>query len=123
MSNKAIGIIISAAVLLSPLVSIAQVACTADAMQCPDGSYVGRTGPNCQFAACPTKVKPPSSSFSPVPCIVPSRYLYRGVVDTAPDGDVFNLQVYLGELGLFTPTPIGIFGPLTFSAVVKYQSA
>jgi len=29
------------------------VACTADAMQCPDGSYVGRTGPNCQFV-CPT---------------------------------------------------------------------
>ena len=23
--------------------------CTADAMQCPDGSYVGRTGPNCEF--------------------------------------------------------------------------
>lgn len=28
------------------------VACTMDAMQCPDGSYVGRTGPNCEFA-CP----------------------------------------------------------------------
>jgi hypothetical protein len=27
--------------------------CTADAMQCPDGSYVGRVGPNCQFAPCP----------------------------------------------------------------------
>jgi len=26
--------------------------CTADAMQCPDGSYVGRTGPNCEFE-CP----------------------------------------------------------------------
>lgn len=28
------------------------VACTADAMRCPDGSYVGRTGPNCVFI-CP----------------------------------------------------------------------
>jgi len=27
--------------------------CTLDAMQCPDGSYVGRTGPKCEFAACP----------------------------------------------------------------------
>jgi hypothetical protein len=27
--------------------------CTADAMQCPNGTYVGRTGPNCQFV-CPT---------------------------------------------------------------------
>jgi hypothetical protein len=31
-----------------------QVACTADAFICPDGSAVGRTGPNCEFAACPT---------------------------------------------------------------------
>ena len=29
------------------------VVCTADAMQCPDGSYVGRTGPNCEFV-CPS---------------------------------------------------------------------
>jgi hypothetical protein len=29
------------------------VACTTDAKQCPDGSYVGRSGPNCEFAACP----------------------------------------------------------------------
>lgn len=27
--------------------------CTADAKQCPDGSYVGRIGPNCEFAPCP----------------------------------------------------------------------
>lgn len=29
------------------------VFCTQEAKQCPDGSYVGRTGPNCEFAACP----------------------------------------------------------------------
>ncbi len=27
--------------------------CTMDAKMCPDGSYVGRTGPNCEFALCP----------------------------------------------------------------------
>lgn len=27
--------------------------CTQEAMMCPDGSYVGRTGPQCQFAQCP----------------------------------------------------------------------
>lgn len=31
----------------------APVACTADAKLCPDGSAVGRTGPNCEFAQCP----------------------------------------------------------------------
>ncbi len=35
-----------------------QVVCTQDAMQCPDGSYVGRTGPDCQFAACPAATLP-----------------------------------------------------------------
>ncbi len=28
--------------------------CTQDAKLCPDGSYVSRTGPNCEFTACPT---------------------------------------------------------------------
>ena len=28
-------------------------ACTMDAKICPDGTAVGRTGPNCEFAPCP----------------------------------------------------------------------
>ncbi len=31
------------------------VACTADAKICPDGSAVGRIGPKCEFAPCPTE--------------------------------------------------------------------
>jgi len=30
-----------------------QTVCTLEAKQCPDGSFVGRTGPNCEFATCP----------------------------------------------------------------------
>ena len=33
------------------------IACTADAKICPDGSGVGRVGPDCEFAACPD-IKP-----------------------------------------------------------------
>ncbi len=29
-----------------------------DAKQCPDGSYVGRVGPDCEFAACPSDDEP-----------------------------------------------------------------
>lgn len=29
------------------------IACTMDAKMCPDGSYVGRTAPHCEFAPCP----------------------------------------------------------------------
>ena len=31
-----------------------QVVCTQDAKECPDGSFVSRQGPTCEFAACPT---------------------------------------------------------------------
>ena len=30
------------------------VICTQEAKSCPDGSYVGRAGSNCEFAPCPT---------------------------------------------------------------------
>ena len=43
-----VGVLYYAKVPIPPV-----VACTQEAMQCPDGSYVGRTGPNCSFAACP----------------------------------------------------------------------
>lgn len=33
--------------------TIGERACTLEAMQCPDASYVGRTGPNCEFL-CPS---------------------------------------------------------------------
>lgn len=34
--------------------------CTMEAKQCPDGSYVGRTGPNCEFTACPVAIEEPT---------------------------------------------------------------
>lgn len=37
----------------TPSPSSSQTACSQEAKQCPDGSYVGRTGPNCEFSACP----------------------------------------------------------------------
>ena len=37
--------------------------CTQEAKFCPDGSYVGRTGPNCEFAECPLNSNELSSNF------------------------------------------------------------
>ncbi len=42
--------------IISPEITIPeddQVFCTMDAKLCPDGSSVGRGGPNCEFAPCP----------------------------------------------------------------------
>ena len=36
-----------------PNQNIDQISCTLDAKMCPDGSAVGRSGPNCEFAPCP----------------------------------------------------------------------
>ena len=36
--------------------------CTMDAMICPDGSAVGRSGPNCEFDPCPESSEPGTAS-------------------------------------------------------------
>ncbi|MEK6891936.1 MAG: hypothetical protein AABX25_02000 [Nanoarchaeota archaeon] len=40
------------------------VACTEEAKICPDGSAVGRTGPNCEFAPCPSADTAPDQNES-----------------------------------------------------------
>ena len=45
------------------------VVCTMDAKLCPDGvTYVGRSGPNCEFDACPVSEKPKvcTKEYSPI---------------------------------------------------------
>lgn len=37
-------------------------ACTDEAKICPDGTAVGRTGPNCEFAPCPTNTNAPRNA-------------------------------------------------------------
>ncbi len=43
------------------------VFCTMEAKQCPDGSYVGRTGPKCEFTPCPVFNKVKSTSTLELP--------------------------------------------------------
>lgn len=43
-------------------------ACTMDAMMCPDGSAVGRQGPNCEFAPCPAPAE-----GEPVACTMDAK--------------------------------------------------
>jgi len=49
-----------------------QTACTMEAKQCADGSYVSRTGPNCEFAECPITSFNPSPSESTIVSPSPS---------------------------------------------------
>lgn len=66
-SLAAAAIICSAMFAISPARALEPMMCTMDARQCPDGSYVSRTGPNCEFSPCPGEnegpgAKPPSNS-------------------------------------------------------------
>ena len=48
-----VALLIAALVIFIVPQSSQPVACTTEAKICPDGTAVGRTGPNCEFAACP----------------------------------------------------------------------
>jgi hypothetical protein len=48
------------------------VACTMDAKVCPNGSFVGRIAPNCEFAPCPNSNN----------CTCPENYIKEGDVCT-----------------------------------------
>jgi hypothetical protein len=48
--------------LLWPENAPTQVACTEEAKICLDGTAVGRTGPNCEFAQCPTVSLPATTT-------------------------------------------------------------
>src|SRR3989338_9585624 len=83
------------------------IACTQEAKICPDGTAVGRTGLNCEFAACPSAVKPLPPSCPTFTCT-----LAQG----ATGNDVTQLQQYLGV------SPTGYFGPMTAKAVAAVQA-
>lgn len=38
---------------LTPAIPTPSVVCTTDVFTCPDGTTVGRSGPNCEFDVCP----------------------------------------------------------------------
>lgn len=63
----------------------AQVACTMEAKVCPDGSSVGRSGPDCAFAACAF----PNVEFADahVAFALPEGYT-KGVQEPGADGEL-----------------------------------
>jgi hypothetical protein len=49
-------------------------ACTQEAKVCPDGTAVGRTGPNCSFAVCPPPNVELTSGSTTIAFVLPSGY-------------------------------------------------
>jgi hypothetical protein len=92
----------------------AQVACTMEAKLCPDGSAVGRTSPNCEFAKCPDiraagliKGKVSVGPICPVerpgvPCPVPREaYTSREVILYAANGTMVVKRTHFAADGTY----------------------
>lgn len=78
------------------------VICTMDAYQCPDGSWVGRTGPNCEFVcdgAAGGNPDHPVSSDDPIP-VEPDG----GIGDGAGPTDFMLAQELAAEIGVSVDT-------------------
>ena len=93
------------------------VACTQDTKLCPDGSYVSRVAPSCEFAACPGST--PSLPQSPRPRY---RHFLRSLFRGLRHADVAVLQRLLIREGfLSSGNDTSFFGPLTENAVRNFQ--
>lgn len=68
------------------------VACTKEAKQCPDGSAVGRTGPNCEFSECP------SDSSTDVDSFEDCEAAGNMVMESYPRQCIHNGQHYTEEI-------------------------
>lgn len=69
---------------------IGETACTLEAMICPDGSSVGRTGPNCEFTPCPTATPTPDNNAG--------LQILEGLIDyEIPDG--WNKEILTNSFG------------------------
>lgn len=82
---------------LNKLYGCSPIACTADAKQCPDGSYVSRSGPKCEFAPCPIQATTP-----PATC-------------TDSDGGLNNYYYVKGDVTVMVPTNSGGTYPVSYT--------
>lgn len=94
-------------------------ACTADAKQCPDGSYVGRTGSRCEFVCASSAPTPGTVQPKPRVCNALYRNLSRGV----QGDDVRSLQEFLRSEKILSAEATGFFGSATSIATARWQAA
>ena len=116
-----IAVIIGISFWFCPKEKIENVACTMEAKLCPDGSAVGRTGPNCEFTECPNiKIGTLKGTVSigslcpvePCPITVSNPYTSRTIILQKQTGEFFP-PIILQEDGSFE-TEIGV-GTYTLS--------
>lgn len=89
------------------------VACTQEVELCPDGSYVGRSGPVCAFAACPVASSSVTTSTAAAPMIpasAPSSTVSTTNVPAASSGISAASATQIGKM------PLQRIGTITMGA-------
>jgi hypothetical protein len=85
------------------------MACTEEAKLCPDGSAVGRTGPQCEFAACPSPV---SYEWKLIDSEPDSSGMPYTLVSLVVAGNSHDLGPQTGSCHEVKPGENGVFGEL-----------
>jgi len=91
------------------------VACTMEAKQCPDGSYVSRSGPNCEFAACPESKATTTPTPPPSPVVCPQ------IAMACPDGSFVSPQGPNCKIPACPTLTSGIEGKITLGPTCPVQ--
>ena len=65
-----------------PGIKSEEVVCTTDAKICPDGSAVGRSGPRCEFAPCPSVSSSPTTSTERTTATLNQTIALQGIMIT-----------------------------------------
>lgn len=99
--------------LFGSSVALAGTICAQDAQRCPDGTFVNRIAPRCEFAWCPDVSGAPDAAIF-------GRDLFWGI---RASRDVRALQKFLAGQGVFHGDATGNFFSLTRDAVKKFQAA
>jgi|GEM_PF-1464689 hypothetical protein len=89
------------------------VACTQEVELCPDGSYVGRSGPTCAFAACPAASSSVATSTATAPMIpapAPSSTVSTTSTPVASSGISAASATQIGKM------PLQQIGTITIGA-------
>jgi len=125
--SNIVGVIIVAVILMGGIggymylknKQIEPVVCTMDAKQCPDGSAVGRIGPNCEFAECPivASTSTPTSTIN-ISCLDYWNFFInpKNYDDGQPHEEIKVIQEKLGITSMN-----GNYGFLTKAAIKTFN--
>jgi putative hemolysin len=69
-------------------------ACTMEAKECPDGSYVGRSGPNCEFAPCPGEKPDAGAGIANPASVYCTEHDGRSEIRTNTDGSQSGVCIF-----------------------------